>query len=158
MTVQAQLESYLGEFRRRLRALIIARGTAVLSIAAIVLTYRAADPAPPTKLTLGAGSELGAYNAYGERYRAILARNDIEKPLPRGMMQRFKDAREQLLAAGESVGQARSWEDEAELTNLRSELDAAEADLHDYLARPLWYRNELAEGRALPSGIGYFSM
>ncbi|MGB6276776.1 MAG: alpha-glucan family phosphorylase, partial [Rhodococcus sp. (in: high G+C Gram-positive bacteria)] len=39
-----------------------------------------------------------------------------------------------------------------------AELDAAEADLHDYLARPLWYQNELAEGRALPSGIGYFSM
>ncbi|OZF28461.1 glycogen phosphorylase [Rhodococcus sp. 14-2496-1d] len=39
-----------------------------------------------------------------------------------------------------------------------AELDAAEADLHDYLARRLWYQNELAEGRALPSGIGYFSM
>ncbi|KZF06109.1 glycogen phosphorylase, partial [Rhodococcus sp. EPR-279] len=39
-----------------------------------------------------------------------------------------------------------------------TELDAAEADLHDYLARPLWYQNELAEGRVLPSGIGYFSM
>ncbi|MCZ4522240.1 alpha-glucan family phosphorylase [Rhodococcus ruber] len=39
-----------------------------------------------------------------------------------------------------------------------TELDAAEADLHDYLARPLWYQNELSKGRALPSGIGYFSM
>ncbi|OZC45191.1 glycogen phosphorylase [Rhodococcus sp. 14-2483-1-1] len=39
-----------------------------------------------------------------------------------------------------------------------AELDAAEADLHDYLARPLWYQNELSKGRALPSGIGYFSM
>ncbi|WP_032402287.1 alpha-glucan family phosphorylase [Rhodococcoides fascians] len=39
-----------------------------------------------------------------------------------------------------------------------AELDAAEADLHDYLARPLWYQNELSTGRALPSGIGYFSM
>ncbi|MFY2787828.1 alpha-glucan family phosphorylase [Rhodococcus sp. MALMAid1271] len=38
------------------------------------------------------------------------------------------------------------------------ELDAAETDLHDYLARPLWYQNELSAGRALPSGIGYFSM
>ncbi|QII05696.1 glycosyltransferase family 1 protein [Rhodococcoides fascians A25f] len=39
-----------------------------------------------------------------------------------------------------------------------AELDAAEADLHDYLARPLWYQNALSKGRALPSGIGYFSM
>ncbi|MDV6264683.1 alpha-glucan family phosphorylase [Rhodococcoides yunnanense] len=39
-----------------------------------------------------------------------------------------------------------------------AELDAVEADLHDYLARPLWYQNELSKGRALPSGIGYFSM
>ena len=59
----------------------------------------------------------------------MLARNDLEKPLDRGMMQRFKDAREQLLAASESVGQARSWEQDAELTNLKSELDAAEASL-----------------------------
>jgi len=41
MTVQAQLESYLGEFRRRLRALIIARGAAVLSIAALLFTLAA---------------------------------------------------------------------------------------------------------------------
>ncbi|MDI9895703.1 alpha-glucan family phosphorylase [Rhodococcus sp. IEGM 1381] len=39
-----------------------------------------------------------------------------------------------------------------------AELDAVEADLHDYLARPLWYQNEVSKGRALPSGIGYFSM
>ena len=39
-----------------------------------------------------------------------------------------------------------------------TELDAAEKDLHDYLARPLWYQDQLSEGRALPSGIGYFSM
>ncbi|MEK8070951.1 alpha-glucan family phosphorylase [Rhodococcoides navarretei] len=39
-----------------------------------------------------------------------------------------------------------------------ADLDAAVADLHDYLARPLWYQNQLSEGRALPSGIGYFSM
>ncbi|AMY54896.1 alpha-glucan family phosphorylase [Rhodococcoides fascians] len=49
-------------------------------------------------------------------------------------------------------------EELAEDASFLAELDAAEADLHDYLARPLWYQNELAEGRALPSGIGYFSM
>ncbi len=41
MSIQAQLESYLSAFRRRLRALIVARGTAALSIAALFLTLGA---------------------------------------------------------------------------------------------------------------------
>ncbi len=41
MTVQAQLERYLSEFRHRLRALIVARGAAVLSITALVVTLGA---------------------------------------------------------------------------------------------------------------------
>ena len=38
MTAQSQLEAYLGEFRRRLKALIVARGAAVLATAALVVT------------------------------------------------------------------------------------------------------------------------
>ncbi len=41
MSIQAQLESYLNAFRRRLRALIVARGAAALSIAALFLTLGA---------------------------------------------------------------------------------------------------------------------
>ena len=41
MTVQSQLESYLSEFRRRLRTLIVARGAAALSVAALVVTLGA---------------------------------------------------------------------------------------------------------------------
>jgi len=41
MTVQSQLESYLNEFRRRLKALIVARGAAVLSVAALLFTLGA---------------------------------------------------------------------------------------------------------------------
>ncbi len=36
MTAQSQLEAYLGEFRQRLKALIVARGAAMLAIAALV--------------------------------------------------------------------------------------------------------------------------
>ena len=37
-------------------------------------------------------------------------------------------------------------------------LDALAADLDDYLTRPLWYQEQQAAGRALPTGIAYFSM
>jgi hypothetical protein len=38
MTAQSQLEAYLGDFRRRLRALIVARGAALLALAALAIT------------------------------------------------------------------------------------------------------------------------
>ncbi|HEY3516824.1 MAG TPA: hypothetical protein VGL98_07215 [Gammaproteobacteria bacterium] len=38
MTAQSQLEAYLGEFRQRLKALIVARGAALLAVAALVVT------------------------------------------------------------------------------------------------------------------------
>ena len=38
MTAQSQLEAYLGEFRRRLRGLIVARGAALLALAALAIT------------------------------------------------------------------------------------------------------------------------
>jgi hypothetical protein len=41
MTVQSQLENYLNEFRRRLRTLIVARGVAALSVAALLFTLGA---------------------------------------------------------------------------------------------------------------------
>lgn len=37
-------------------------------------------------------------------------------------------------------------------------LDELAADLDDYLARPLWYQQQLENGVALPNGIAYFSM
>src|ERR1044072_1080232 len=53
MTAQSQLEGYLGEFRQRLKTLILARGSAILAAAALVITVlavwlgirRAFDPA-----------------------------------------------------------------------------------------------------------------
>src|SRR5262252_5302889 len=38
MTAQSQLEAYLAEFRRRLQALIVARGAALLGAAALAVT------------------------------------------------------------------------------------------------------------------------
>ncbi len=38
MTAQSQLEAYLGEFRRRLRSLIVARGAAALTVVALAVT------------------------------------------------------------------------------------------------------------------------
>ncbi|HEX7237576.1 MAG TPA: DUF4175 family protein [Gammaproteobacteria bacterium] len=38
MTAQSQLEAYLGEFRQRLKALIVARGAAMLAVAALAVT------------------------------------------------------------------------------------------------------------------------
>src|SRR5262245_3985549 len=38
MTAQSQLEAYLGEFRQRLKALIVARGAALLAVAALIVT------------------------------------------------------------------------------------------------------------------------
>lgn len=37
-------------------------------------------------------------------------------------------------------------------------LDAAAADLDDYLARPHWYQKQAQAGTSLPGGIAYFSM
>ena len=42
-----------------------------------VVAYQFVDPAPPRTLTLATGSPEGAYHAYGERYREILARDGI---------------------------------------------------------------------------------
>ena len=41
MTAQSQLEAYLGEFRKRLKSLIVARGAAILAAAALVITLLA---------------------------------------------------------------------------------------------------------------------
>jgi starch phosphorylase len=37
-------------------------------------------------------------------------------------------------------------------------LDRLAGDLDEYLARPMWYQQQIAAGAALPSGIAYFSM
>ena len=51
---------------------------AFVSIAVLVATWWFVDPAPPRQITLATGSAEGAYHRYGERLRAILARDGVE--------------------------------------------------------------------------------
>ncbi|MEK9661830.1 MAG: hypothetical protein VW644_08875 [Alphaproteobacteria bacterium] len=51
---------------------------AAISIAVLAATWWFVDPAPPRQITLATGSTEGAYHKYGERLRAILARDGIE--------------------------------------------------------------------------------
>lgn len=54
---------------------------ALITIAAFWIAYQFVRPAPPKTLTMTTGAEGGAYRAYGERYRQILARYDIDLQL-----------------------------------------------------------------------------
>ena len=49
-----------------------------LVILGFLIAYQFVQPAPPGTLTLGTGSKGGAYFDFGERYREILAREEIE--------------------------------------------------------------------------------
>ena len=46
------------------------------------VAYQFVDPAPPRSLTLATGSPEGAYHAFGERYKALLAKDGIEVLAP----------------------------------------------------------------------------
>lgn len=49
----------------------------VLGIVALFITYQFVDPAPPKQITIATGGPNGAYHAYAQRYREILARDDV---------------------------------------------------------------------------------
>jgi DNA-binding ferritin-like protein/molybdenum-dependent DNA-binding transcriptional regulator ModE len=95
MTAQSQLEAYLGEFRRRLQALIVARGAALLAIAALVVTLlavyfgirRAFDPqlvigARVVLLLLLAGIAVGLVVLPLRALRRSRGIGDIERRAP----------------------------------------------------------------------------
>lgn len=54
---------------------------ALIVIAAFWIAFQFVKPAPPKTLTMTTGAEGGAYRAFAERYREILARNDIDLKL-----------------------------------------------------------------------------
>ncbi|HEX5045612.1 MAG TPA: DUF4175 family protein [Gammaproteobacteria bacterium] len=64
MTAQSQLEAYLGEFRRRLKTLILARGWAILAAAALVITVAA--------VWLGIRRAFDPASVYGARAALVL--------------------------------------------------------------------------------------
>jgi uncharacterized protein len=53
----------------------------LLSIAALALAYHFVQPAPPRHIVIATGSEDGAYYAYGQRYRRLLAREGVDATL-----------------------------------------------------------------------------
>jgi TRAP transporter TAXI family solute receptor len=62
-----------------LRELIIAIAPlALITIAAFWIAYQFVSPAPPKRLAMTTGAEGGAYRAFAERYREILARDGID--------------------------------------------------------------------------------
>ena len=62
-----------------LRELIIAIAPlALITIAAFWIAYQFVKPAPPKRLAMTTGAEGGAYRAFAERYREILARDGID--------------------------------------------------------------------------------
>jgi len=62
----------------RKELLRILGSSVALAVVAFVITYQFVDPAPPRRLVMASGSEAGAYYAFGQRYREILARDGIE--------------------------------------------------------------------------------
>ena len=50
---------------------------ALLVIAGFAAAYKFVEPAPPKRIVIATGSEDGAYFAFAERYRRILARSDV---------------------------------------------------------------------------------
>jgi TRAP transporter TAXI family solute receptor len=50
---------------------------ALLGCVALFVTYQFVDPAPPSRITIATGGSKGAYYAFAERYREILARDGV---------------------------------------------------------------------------------
>ncbi|MGV7208800.1 TAXI family TRAP transporter solute-binding subunit [Oxalobacteraceae bacterium A2-2] len=68
--------------RFSIRDLIVAAGPTVLAIAAVcVLAYILVDPAPPRTVRLGTGQENSAYEEFGKKYAAALAKHGVKVTL-----------------------------------------------------------------------------
>ena len=50
----------------------------LIGAAALFITYQFVDPAPPSRIAIASGGPSGAYYAYAERYREILARQGVD--------------------------------------------------------------------------------
>jgi TRAP transporter TAXI family solute receptor len=49
----------------------------LLGLIALLITYQFVDPAPPDRITIATGGPQGAYYAFAQRYREILARDGV---------------------------------------------------------------------------------
>jgi len=53
----------------------------LLALGAFFVAYQFVAPAPPSKIVMATGEPGGAYHAFGEKYRTVLARDNIELEL-----------------------------------------------------------------------------
>jgi len=69
-----------------LRDLVVAiLPTILLVLAACVVAYIVVDPAPPRRVVLATGQENSAYEEFGRKYAAVLARDGIKAELQRSL-------------------------------------------------------------------------
>jgi TRAP-type uncharacterized transport system substrate-binding protein len=59
--------------------------TAVLVLAACIVAYVVVDPAPPRRVVLATGQDNSAYEEFGHKYAALLARDGIRVELQRSL-------------------------------------------------------------------------
>jgi TRAP transporter TAXI family solute receptor len=73
----------LQALQRRLRREIwlTLTGAALLVVAAFAVALHFVEPAPPKRLVMSTGAPEGGYHAYAQRYREMLARDEVEVEL-----------------------------------------------------------------------------
>ena len=114
------------------RDLIVTAAPTILLIAAVcALAYVVIDPTPPRTVTLATGQENGAYEAFGKKYAAVLAKHGIKVVL-KPSMGSYENL--QRLASGEAdiafLQSGTTSQDEAERKGLVS--------LGSLFTEPLW--------------------
>jgi TRAP transporter TAXI family solute receptor len=105
--------------------------TILLVLAACVVAYIVVDPAPPRHVTLATGQENSAYEEFGRKYAASLARDGIKVELQRSLgsednLQRLIDGRADIAF----VQSGSTSESQAERRNLVS--------LGSLFTEPVW--------------------
>ena len=123
----------LGKFSLvSLRDLLVASlPTILLVLAACAVAYVVVDPAPPRHVTLATGQENSAYEEFGRKYAALLARDGIKVQLQRSLgsednLQRLLDGKADIAF----VQSGSTSEDKAEGAGLMS--------LGSLFTEPVW--------------------
>ncbi len=111
--------------------LVAALPTTLLVLAACAVAYVVVDPAPPRHVILATGQENSAYEEFGRKYAAALAREGIEVELRRSLGS--EDNLQRLLAGRADIAFVQSGstsEDQAERAELMS--------LGSLFTEPVW--------------------
>lgn len=133
----------LGKFSLvSLRDLLVASlPTILLVLAACVVAYIVVDPAPPRRVVLATGQENSAYEEFGRKYAALLAREGIKVELQRSLGS--EDNLQRLVAGRADIAFVQSGstgEAQAERRELMS--------LGSLFTEPVWlFLREGAKGR-----------